>query len=87
MIELCAIIFFTFVIGLAASIVTPVFPRYFYTVLPLLLVIAAVACSGLLERVKKESMKPVVIGVFFMLVFLMQWGSLAVHYTVVRLSC
>jgi hypothetical protein len=41
----------------------------------------------LLERVKKESMKPVVIGVFFMLVFLMQWGSLAVHYTVVRLSC
>ena len=86
-IEMIGLVFFTYIIGLILSTKTPVFPRYFYSTLPILLTISAVSYSDLLNRINKENVKWIFMIEFIILLILTQLNPIISQYTTLRLVC
>jgi 4-amino-4-deoxy-L-arabinose transferase-like glycosyltransferase len=85
--ELAIIGFVTVGLGLVASFVTPVFPRYFFPLYPIFIVFTSVAIMFIASKMKHDWQKIAVVGVVLGSIIFLQYHAYIVHYFTYRLIC
>lgn len=85
--ELMAILFVTVAAGIAASVFTPVFPRYYLTVVLIPILLASVPLAKLSDRMIPEKVAMLAFMLLVAVFAFIQYPDFLVHYTVQKYVC
>jgi hypothetical protein len=85
--ELAIIGFLTVGLGLLASFITPVFPRYFFPLYPIFILFTSVATLFIASKMKQNWMKVAVVGFVVLSVVVLQYQAYIIHYFTYRTIC
>lgn len=85
--ELAIIGFISIGLGIVASFVTPVFPRYFFYMYPIFILLSSVTMAFIISKIKKDWGKVLAVGILLFLMLLLQYPALMTHYFTFRTIC
>ena len=85
--KLVVISIITVIAGLVLSFYTPFFPRYYLEVSAVLILLVGIACTNLIQPIKSENIKLLLIVWVTILFLVLSWNQIWAHFTVQRYVC